>query len=242
MDNQNISDEYLNSLIDDQLNLSEKTHALEAIRKNDNMKERVCELRNIKEMIKHAYTRPPEYIRPPVKRPPFWPARFQAIAACLLLIAGSVSGWFFHEWSSRANNHDIISSLQSSQHSKASSETRKIIVHISNSNPMKLKAALDETESLLDTYKRTNRQIQIELIANKQGVNLLRTNVSAYENRINMMQGKYPNLNFMVCGQTISKLRSDGEDVQLVTHTEVASSAAHQINKRLLQGWGYVRI
>ena len=99
-----------------------------------------------------------------------------------------------------------------------------------------------DKRGLLDTYKRANSQIQVEVIANKRGVDLLRSNVSAYERRISLMQEKYPNLSFLVCGQTISKLQKEGKSVKLLPHTGVASSAADQINKRLLQGWGYIRI
>ena len=115
-------------------------------------------------------------------------------------------------------------------------DARKIILHISNSNPTRLKAALDETEGLLNNYKRANRNIQVEVIANKQGVDLLRTNFSPYKERISLMQEKYPNLSFMVCGQTINKLKNEGNKVELLPHTGVATSAADQINKRLHQG------
>lgn len=239
---QNISDEYLNSYVDDQLDSAEKAQAFDVIRQNEILKARVCELRGIKEAVQHAYNQPPTYTRPAVKQLRPWKKHSQSLAACLFLMAGGVSGWFTHAWSNRDDNHDMTAMLQTTQHGEAIAETRKIIVHISNSNPMRLKAALDETEGLLETYKRANRQIQVEVIANKRGVDLLRANASAYKGRISLMQGKYPNLNFLVCGQTISKLQNEGKSVKLLPHTGVASSAADQINKRLLQGWGYVRI
>lgn len=242
MSHENISDEYLNSYVDDQLDSGEKTQAFELIRQNENLKERVCELRAIKEAVQHAYKRPPAYTRPAVKQQYPWKIHFQPLAACLLLLAGGLSGWFTHAWSNRESRHDITTMLQATQHSDAMAETRKIIVHVSNSNPVRLKAALDETEALLDTYKHANSQIQVELIASRGGADLLRSNVSAYERRISLMQEKYPNLSFLVCGQTISKLQNEGKTVPLLPHTGVASSAADQIGKRLLQGWGYIRI
>lgn len=242
MREQNISDEYLNSFVDDQLDSVEKTQAFDSIRRNENLKERVCELRGLKEIVKHAYNQPPAYKRPPVKQPRRWTTQFQALAACLLLLAGGISGWFTHAWSGKDSGHEITAILQTTPRNDAIAETRKIIVHVSNSNPMRLKASLDETEGLLENYRRANRQIQVEVITNKRGVDLLRSDVSAYKERISLMQEKYPNLHFLVCGQTISKLRNNGESVQLLPHTGVASSAAEQINKRLHQGWGYVRI
>ncbi|HQS57679.1 MAG: hypothetical protein B7Y56_08590 [Gallionellales bacterium 35-53-114] len=242
MKDQNISDEYLNSFVDNQLESAEKIRAYEFIKKDDTLKDRVCELSSLKEMMQHVYSCPPTRGRRSTNQPYTWSSRLQALAACLLLLLGGLSGWFSHAWSSKENGPDMATMIQSSQNATPIADTRKVIVHLSNSNPQKLKAALDETEGLLDNYKRANHQIQVEVIANKQGVDLLRANVSVHEKRINQLQQKYPNLSFLVCGKTIAKLRNEGENVQLLPHTGIATSAADQINKRLHQGWGYVRI
>jgi len=243
MNNQNISDEYLNSFVDNQLDSSEKIHAFDIINQNESLKNRVCELSALKVIIKHAYNQPPAHTRPKVKFQRRWIMHFQSLAACLLLLVGGVSGWLTHDWLGGPESQNIASMLLTSQRDDSLAiDARKIILHISNSNPARLKTALDETEGLLNNYRHANRTIQVEVIANKQGVDLLRANLSPYKDRISLMQKKYPNLNFMVCGQTINKLRNEGKNVELIPHTGVALSAADQINKRLLQGWGYVKI
>lgn len=244
MNNPNISIEFLNSFIDNQLDSTEKTIAFDAICQNEKTKEQVCELRDLKEMVKHAYNLAPGCNQVPCKpKRNDWTKRFQPLAACLLLLVGGVSGWLTHSWSYRDYNQNQATMQQAMQQfDSLAEETHKVIVHVSNSNPIKLKAALDETENLLDTYRLANRNIQVELIANKQGVDLLRANVTNYKGRISLMQERYPNLSFLVCGKTINKLRSKGESVQLLPHTGIATSAADQINKRLTQGWGYIKI
>ena len=243
MNGHNISDEFLNSFVDNQLNSSEQIQAYDTIRSNDKLKEKVCELRSLKEAIKFAYSEPPLYSRPTASDGSRnWMPLLRSLAACLLLLVGGMSGWLTHAWANRENEHEISSLVQAVQRIDPITETRKVIVHISNSKPAKLEAALDETESLLDTYKRSHRNIQVEFIANKRGVDLLRTGMTGYEKRIGMMQEKYPNLGFLVCGNTLSKLKIIGQVVQLLPHTTIASSAVEQINKRLHQGWGYVRI
>ena len=242
MHNQNISDEYLNSFIDNQLEPDEKIQAFDAIRQNENMKEKVCEMRGLKEVIQHAYKTPPAYNRPSIEKQRTWSKHAQALAACLLLFLGGVSGWLTHDWSSRERNQEMAALQETAQLGDNIPVARKVIVHVSQSNPMKLKAALDETEGLLETYLHSNLPIRVELIANKQAVNLLRSKVSVYERRISQMQQKYPNLNFLVCGKTIGKLQNQGENVQLLPHIGIATSAADQINKRMHEGWGYVRI
>jgi uncharacterized protein len=242
MQNHDISDEFLNSFVDNQLDSAEKTQAFDAISQDETLKDRVCELRGLKELVQHAYSEPPIYTRSTVKQRRPWTKQLQALAACLLLLLGGISGWMTHSWTSRQNNHEMTAMLQSTPSPDAIADTRKIIFHVNTSNPTRLKAALDETEGLLENYRRGNHKVQVELIANQRGVDLLRSDVSAYTKRISVMHEKYPNLNFLVCGKTIGKLKSNGENVQLLPHTGIASSAVDQINKRLHEGWGYVRI
>jgi len=242
MRDQDISDEFLNSFVDNQLDPAEKAHAFDTIRQDEKLKERVCELRGLKEMMQQAYSNPPPHRQSPiVKRIPSATKHYQALAACLLLLVGGASGWFTHAWSMRDNNQELTL-LQTAQHEDVISEGRNVIVHLANSSPYRLKAALDETEGLLETYKRAHLQLQVEVITNKSGVDLLRSDASIYKQRIGFLQEKYPNVNFLVCGQTLGKLRGKGESVQLLPHTVVVTTAAEQINKRLSQGWGYVRI
>lgn len=242
MNNQDISDEYLNSFVDNQLDSAEKIQTFNTIRQDDKIKERVCELRGLKEIVKQAYSEPPVYKHAQVNNSLFATKYFQALAASLLLLVGATSGWFTHAWSTSEKTRDLTSMLQNSQHEVAIADTRKVIVHLVSNNPARFKTALDETEGLLETYKQANLQIQVEVVANKQGVDLLRSDASAHKKRIGMMQAKYPNLNFLACGQTISKLRSQGMNVQLLPHVGVVPSAVGQIDKRLFEGWGYVRI
>lgn len=242
MEQQNISDEHLNAFVDNQLDSSERIQVFESIRRNDALKDRVCELSGLKEMIQHAYKSPPGLTQPTIKKRASWSKPMQAIAACLLLCIGGVSGWFSHTWTISEANPDIRDIVNAPLPTAAAENIRKVIVQVSNSNPYKLEATLDETENLLQSYNQSHHLIQVEVIANKHGVDLLRANVSNYKKRIALMQEKYPNLKFMVCGQTIGKLRQKGETITLLPHTTIATSAAEQINKRLNQGWGYIRI
>lgn len=242
-DNQNISDEYLNSFVDNQLDPAETMHAFDTINQNESLKVRVCDLRGLKEIVKHSYSHTPGSSHNKRASPRLWAKRLQPLAASVLLLIGGASGWISHSWTNQGNSQDIAGLVQSSQpNDSVAAETRKIIIHVSNSNPMRLKAALDETESLLGIYKQAHQPLQLELIANQRGVDLLRAKVSTYKNRISVMQEKYPNLSFMVCGKTISKMQNNGENVQLLPHIRIATSAADQINKRLHEGWGYIKI
>ncbi|MCR4298045.1 MAG: hypothetical protein NUV75_04710 [Gallionella sp.] len=247
MTNQYISDELLNSFVDNELEPDETSEIFNAIGRDDALKERVCELRGMKEVVQHAYQQLPAHRMSPVKKlPPWRPSYVQnmpSLAACmLLLLMGWGSGWLMSASSGANSDPKLMNLFHAAQNINIAEEPGNIIVHVSNSNPVRLKTALDETENLLEAYKRANRQVKIEIIANAGGMDLLRSDVSLFSKRIALMQAKYPNLDYLACSQTISKLQKKGIIVKLLPHTGVASSAVEQINKRLHQGWDYVRV
>lgn len=247
INNQSISDELLNSFVDNELELDEKSEMFTAIGRDESLKERVCELRGLKEMVHHAYHQPPAHKVSPIKelhhRRHSYIQNMPSLAACtLLLLLGWGSGWLMFAGPMTTNTPKIMNLFQAAQSNEIAEEPGNIIVHVSNSNPVRLKTALDETENLLAAYKRANRQLKVEIIANAGGVDLLRSDVSLFAKRIGLMQAKYPNLDFLACSQTISKLQKRGVIVHLLPHTGIATSAVEQINKRLLQGWDYVRV
>ena len=233
------SDELLNAFVDDQLDGAEKSQTFDAIEQDDVLKERVCELRGLKEKVRHAYEHPPSRARSAVKGRRLRASHLQALVACLLLCIGAASGWFAHTW---GGDREMKRLLQSVQRNDVGAEPQKIIVHVGSSNPVRLKAALDESESLLDSNRRSGRILQIEIVANGGGVDLLRADVSPYAKRIGLMQEKYPNLGFIACGQTIKKLQEKGVDVQLLPRSGVASSALDQITLRLKEDWVYIKV
>ena len=248
MNNQNISDELLNSFVDNELAPDETGEMFNAIGRDDALKQRLCELRGLKEMVQHAYRQPPVQGMSPVRKlrtwwPPFNLQNMPSMAACmLLLLLGLGAGWLMFAGTTTTNSAKIAGLFQAAQSSEIAEQPDNIIVHVSNSNPVRLKTALDETESLLASYKRTNRKLNVEIIANASGIDLLRSDVSPFAKRIALMQAKYPNLEYLACSQTIDKLRKQGIAVHLLPHTSIAPSAVEQINKRLKQGWDYVRV
>lgn len=247
MKNQDISDELLNSFVDNELESDEKSEIFNASGQSESLRERICELRSLKEMLQHAYSQPPAHRMSPIKKLRNWQLphiqNMPSLATCmLLLLAGWGSGWLTSASLDSKSNPKLMQLFQTAQSSIVAENPDNIIVHVSNSNPVRLKTALDETENLLEANGLSNRHLKVEIIANAGGVDLLRTDVSTFGKRIALMKAKYPNLNFLACGQTIDKLQKKGITVLLLPDTGIASSAVEQINKRLQQGWDYVRV
>jgi intracellular sulfur oxidation DsrE/DsrF family protein len=193
-------------------------------------------------MVQHAYQQPPLVRKTSKEKKPrsWFPYTHSLAASLLLLLLGGTSGWLISANSKTAPK--VVRMYQEIQSNNLIEDTGKIIVQVSNSNPVRLKTALDETEGLLEIYKRGNRQLKVEVIANGDGIDLLRSDVSPYAARIGLMKAKYPNLDFLACNQTLGVLKKNGVVVHLLPHTGIASSAVEEINHRLQQGWDYVRV
>lgn len=240
--NLDISDEFLNAFVDNQLDEAEKSQAFDAIEHNDALKERVCELRGLKEQLRHAYEHPPVLVKATTKKRRFDAYPLQALAACLLLCIGGASGWFANTWAGMGDENKLTNLLQTVQRNNAGAESQKFIVHVSSSNPARLKTALDATENLLENQQQSSKNIQVEIVTNAGGLDLLRTDASPYAQRVSQLQAKYPNLYLVACGQTIKKLEGKGVQVQLLPHTGVATSALDQIALRLKEDWSYIKV
>lgn len=243
MNNQNISDELLNSFVDNELEPTEKNELFGIIDRNEDLKSRVCELRGLKEMVQNAYSQPPAYTKSTVKKLRSWPRYMQSLAACLLLLVfGGASGWAISTSLEPRSEHRLVKFLQAMQNNDIAKDPGKIIVQISNSNPVRLKTALDETESLLENYKQANLPLKVEVLANGSGVDLLRSDVSPYGARISLMKAKYPNLDFVACNETLNSMLKKGVIVRLLPNILFAASAEDEINMRIRQGWEYLRV
>ena len=103
-------------------------------------------------------------------------------------------------------------------------------------------AVLDQAERLLDEAERQGRAMQIEVIANSRGIDLLRAGHSPYAARMARMSQRHANLHWVACSQTIARFANEGQKVELLPATRTAPTAIGEIVTRLQQGWTYVRV
>lgn len=125
----------------------------------------------------------------------------------------------------------------------APANERRAIFHVASANPRSVRATLDHVEQVLKRHGRTGKPIRVEIVANAEGLNALRADVSPAREQIARLQKDYSNISFLACGTTIARVkREQGIDVKLLPQTGVTSSALDQILLRLRQGWVYIRI
>ena len=229
-----VSDELLSAFVDGQLDDIERGRVLSVINDDPAVGKRAFDLWRLKEMVRHALPMQPApqtTSRGGARWHSRWPTH--AIAAGLIAAASVTGGWFARGPLGTGSQRDVarVATVQNHQ---------KVLLHIGSSNPVRIKAILDEAEQLLRSSDRQGESMQVEVVANEGGLDMLRTGVSPFAERIQQMRQAHRNLSFVACGNTVERLRNAGEDTRLLPHTLVASSAIDEIVTRQRQGWLYI--
>lgn len=227
------SEERLNAFIDGELTPADAATLLEQLRTDAALRERVSQLRLSKELVRHAYA----YPAPPSAAAPKWSGtrRWHAAAAGLVaLTCGALLGWGARDQAGGASG----APLQLAERG----DSTQILLHLSGGSAQQGRVVLDRAESLLETARAEGRRVAVEIVANGDGLDLLREGVSAHAARIAQLRATHPNLALVACGQTAQRLRDGGVDVKLLPGTSTASSALDEIVTRMQQGWAYTKI
>lgn len=234
-----ISDEQLNAYIDNELDSSERARVLAAIQSNKELEAKYNKLCQMKDMVALAYDRVPKpavsHRNVATSQVPYWKL---GTAASIILTVGLVIGWL-------AGNSQVIdpekSFLLVSQLESKTNTNPKVLLHISTMDSKRIEMALDKAESLLRDSKNEHKPIEVEIIANSQGLGLLRSN-SPYARRVKSLTSEYNNVSFLACGIARENARmKEGRDIELLPEATQVPAALDQILKRLKLGWLYVR-
>jgi hypothetical protein len=119
----------------------------------------------------------------------------------------------------------------------------RIVFHLTSSNPLRMGKLLDDVDSLLEQTQQLSQATVVEVIANGDGMDLYRSGVTSFSERIQEMSGDNSNLRFVACQRTIDQLESDGlGKVRLLPEVVRAGSGISQIVQRQQQGWSYIQI
>lgn len=238
-----VSEEMLHALIDGELEPVEAECLYARMGKDETLANRVCVLRGMKDMVRLAYSQPPGASRgwqdPFINAGRGWG---QAIAAGLLLTTGLGAGWLMHAAQPpQISQMDPVGSTPVRLAAKEA-ELSKILLHIDSASPQKFVTLLDKADGLLKAARERNANLQVEVVANSHGLDLLRADRSPYARRIATLTENHENLRFIACAQTLARLSRDEGRIVLLPEAQVAPTAIGEIVDRLQQGWTYIKI
>lgn len=227
------SDEQINAFVDDELTTVERSRLLEQINDEPFLRQQACELRMLKDMVRTGY-------RTARDSKPTYPIAHrgwahQAMAASLLMVLGLGLGWVMR------GAIDEPGAMRLASLQRVVTDPSRVVLHVDNSTPERFASLLDQTQQLLEEARRHGRPLQVAVIANSGGIDLLRASTAPQAERIRILQAAYPNLSFIGCAQTLGRLRESGQDIRLLPGVERAPAAVDAIVERLQSGWTYIK-
>jgi uncharacterized protein len=260
---QHFSDEYLNSFIDNELTIEERSRVYITIHQDEALNRRVCELRKIHDVVQLAYKNlpPPPSVQPSPRKS----TRLRhGVAAGLVFVLGVLFSWSQFSDSTGTLRHEIqhaasglvtravavVNTATPANQGKqavhvaagASRQEMKVLFHLNTDKPAQIKELLDEAESLLQLYEQQHQPARVEIITNGLGLNLLLANQSPFPARISQMQKRYRNLTFAACQNTMERYSDLGLDISLLPGILVIDSGVAQIIRLQQQGWVYIQV
>jgi len=233
---QPVTDELLNAFVDNELDSAEKSRLLGLIAADGQLKQRICELWQLKEMVGNAYPLKAAGTKAQRSRRGRFgsPGYTHALAAGLFLVLGLSGGWFLH-----GGNNAVP--LQNTAQMERQAKDSKLVLHIFSGESVRFEAALDQAEELMRSANKLGTPVKLDIVANGEGLRLLQADASPYPERIKSLQHEYKDLNFYACGITIEKLRQKGVNVKLLPEAVITPSALDLIMAREKQGWVYIQ-
>jgi intracellular sulfur oxidation DsrE/DsrF family protein len=232
----NYSDEKLHMFIDDEMNSSDRARMMEAINKDEQLSNRVCELVQLKDAVRLAYSEPPASSHNVSGNGAGTSSNWwNAVAAALLLAVGATGGWLLYPQLANLQGSEIVATAPQQ-------ETEKVILHISKSDPKQFSAALAYAEKFLAEHESSNNQIDV--VAHAGGLNLMRADTSPLKEQIISLMDKYDNIHFVACAGAIKMYtQKNGVAPDIIQGVGTDDTAFDHIVGRLQTGgWKYIKI
>ncbi len=218
----------LNALADGALEPSQSEALLEEIEQDADLRETLCDIHRLKDMVRYAYadSEPPQR-HSRLNQP--WRLGMAAAAVALLCL-GFLGGRYSLP----------VDPLAPFELAQVVPQPNKVVLFVGYSDKDRFQRVLDRAEQLLIQYQ--GQGVEVNVVASAGGIDLLRTSSSPYLERIRNLSDNYAAIQFVACNNTIARLVQDGKDVSLVENAVVKPSAVQFVVERLQQGWSYVAI
>lgn len=238
-----ITEDRLNLFIDKQLDTDEMNEIHQALLDDKALRERVCQLKAVRELVGYAYSEVPPSRYEQVQQTNSNSILAKAIAASVTLVVGMLLGWSTYQYSPNADN--AISAENAFQYVAnrviVDHTQRKIVLHIDSGDLQVVNAALNEVDYLLATYRNAKAPLKLDVVTNKGGINILRPEMSPYINRIQKMANN-DNVSFFACKRSIDKARKkEGVEIVMMPGVITQKTAKDIIPDRLQDGWVYIK-
>jgi len=231
-----ISEEQLNAFLDGELDSEEGSCLFDKAAQSSELDQRLCQQRKLKELVKHAYREVPEPKR--LLHGQSTPRSLFGLAmvASLLLVVGFTAGMFIHDYLNQGSRPDSFAAHAGTE---VAPQSENYLLHVGSGDPKKMEQALQKARDLLASAE-PGKPRHIEVVANGQGLDLFRSDVTLFADEISALADA--SVMFYACANAIDRLEEKGIKVKLVPEANSGFTAVDRVVKRLQDGWNYVKI
>jgi len=244
---QHVSDEILNAWIDHELDDIEMMRVQVLLSRNPGLERRLHLLQQVKILV-HAAKPGNASTLPHGKTVTKKSCHCQVAVASVALIFAGLMSWAFLAYNEHvpvsvelAQSPEQITTKDFFDYALKHSSV-KVVLHIKHSDGQAGKKLFEQIDRLLATAERRQIAVRIEVLANGDGLNLLRQDISPYAQKIHDIQNRYDNVIFIACGDTIKRRKLTLAELKLFPEVMVTTSVNQQINLRQTQGWNVIHV
>ena len=228
----NIDEQTLDAFVDGQLDPAQRSSVIQAMDHDPDVREQVYQLRRAKDLMKLGF----EDARPTSPGHRGGPTRRYAVgvaASLAMLGIGFSTGMLgYHYTAHQGSGTALMASAVQPQGSH-------VVLHIGDSDPDHFAAALNYVDSFLK--ENAGRGGQIEVVANAGGLELMRSGLSPYQQRVVDMINRHSNVHFIACANAIRNLQLQGIEPRIIKDVDTEQTALEHIVERLQSGWTYIK-
>ena len=135
----------------------------------------------------------------------------------------------------------VTSWLPYSSNAKAE-VVHKLAIHVNKNEPKLFHEILTNVENLERHYRALNEEIVFEIVAYGGGIQMLFSETSPVEDRIEYMTLSIENIAFTACGNTLDAMeKSSGKKPMLIDGVEIVQTGITRLIQLQEEGYSYLK-
>lgn len=233
-----INDQTLGAYVDGLLDAEGCETVLQAMENDTEIRDAVYRIRRAKDLMKLGF----DGVKPPfagqqktkpvlqIQRPLFAVASVAAFAA--FFGVGLLSHHYYDDY--RESQSGLAKA------STARQQADRVLLHISESDPIQFAELLEYAERFVQEHKADGSQI--EVVANATGIDMLREDFSPYNREIIALMEKYENVKFIACAHRLKVLRAEGAEPVIIEGVTTDVSFMDLVIDHMESGWKYIKV
>jgi intracellular sulfur oxidation DsrE/DsrF family protein len=252
MTDERLSEETVSAFVDGELDGDERLHVLSLSQERDAVRRQLCETRKLKDLVREAYANVPLMVRSKPAGSPrearFPPRALAAAVAAVMFLAGMLAGRSLPGPSEPAMGYqdpvflELSELVSLDEAEKANGRAANIVLHLATDDGQRVSDALAKIDRFVGQQQSQGfRRVQVEIVANGRGLDLLRIAHTPYEAKVKQL-ARDDYVTILACRQAVQRLRERGVTVDLIPEADLAASALDRIIQRLREGWVYVKV